>query len=98
MVGVLIRRLPEHRNVVLDRSACESCHQALTPIDLVPVLSFLWLRGRCRYCGRSIAQFHLAVEVAAVAIASLAALADQSAGRLWAGLRPRLDVVGAGLD
>jgi prepilin signal peptidase PulO-like enzyme (type II secretory pathway) len=32
------------------RSKCLSCGEALRPIDLVPVLSYLFLRGRCRYC------------------------------------------------
>ena len=34
-----------------ERSRCDSCGAALAPRDLVPVLSFLALRGRCRFCG-----------------------------------------------
>ena len=83
-IGVVIRRLPEHRDVLIARSACESCGRALEPLDLVPLLSFLWLRGRCRYCRQPIARFHFAVEIAGVAVAALAAVADQSQGRLWA--------------
>lgn len=32
------------------RSHCSSCKHVLSPIDLIPLLSFLWLRGKCRYC------------------------------------------------
>ncbi|MCD6421937.1 prepilin peptidase, partial [bacterium] len=36
------------------RSICDSCRQKLAFKDLIPIFSFLWLRGRCRYCGRPI--------------------------------------------
>lgn len=36
------------------RSMCMSCGHELSVIDLVPVLSWLWLRGKCRYCGARI--------------------------------------------
>ncbi len=84
VAGVLIRRLPRGQSVVLARSECESCRHVLAPIDLVPIGSFLWLRGRCRFCRLAIDRFHMAVECAAVVVAGLAALVDDSAGKLWA--------------
>lgn len=33
------------------RSQCLHCHHTLNPLDLIPILNVLWLRGRCRYCG-----------------------------------------------
>jgi leader peptidase (prepilin peptidase)/N-methyltransferase len=45
-----IDRLPHDRSM-LPRSACDHCGQRIRPIDLVPVISWLWLRGRCRDCG-----------------------------------------------
>ncbi|RZA06897.1 MAG: prepilin peptidase, partial [Proteobacteria bacterium] len=42
---------------------------------LVPLASYLWLRGRCGRCGAPIGRFHLAVEIAAVAVAAWAVLA-----------------------
>jgi leader peptidase (prepilin peptidase)/N-methyltransferase len=69
--ALLIRRLPAGRPVALARSACESCGHALGPRELVPLLSFLLLRGRCRWCGAHIARMHAAVELACLAIAVL---------------------------
>jgi prepilin signal peptidase PulO-like enzyme (type II secretory pathway) len=43
-------RLHNKRNFVSERSECEHCHHILGPLDLIPVLSWLWLRGKCRYC------------------------------------------------
>ena len=73
-LGVLIRRLPEGRPVALARSACESCGHELQALELVPVASYLLLRGRCRACGAPIGLFHLWIELAAIAVASWAVL------------------------
>jgi leader peptidase (prepilin peptidase)/N-methyltransferase len=67
-MGVLIRRLPEDRPVILSRSTCDHCGTRLGVRDLVPVVSYLSSRGRCRHCGEQVAPFHLAVELAALAI------------------------------
>ena len=50
----------------------------------MPILSFLWLRGRCRFCRRPITRFHLVVELGALAVALLAAAVDRDAAWLWA--------------
>jgi leader peptidase (prepilin peptidase) / N-methyltransferase len=85
-LGVLIRRLPDSRPVAWGRSACESCGAALAARDLVPLGSFLALRGRCRSCAAPIAGFHPAVELAALGVACLAALAaHDDPVRLWIG-------------
>lgn len=73
-MGVLIQRLPENRPVVFARSACDHCGHRLAARDLVPLLSFVVTRGRCRYCHAPIGLFAPAVELAATAVA------------LWAGL------------
>ena len=52
-LNVLIDRLPEGRSI-LGRSGCDFCHTPLPWFDLVPLLSFLMLRGRCRFCGAQI--------------------------------------------
>jgi len=36
------------------RSMCSNCHHELAAKDLIPVVSWLWLRGKCRYCGKPI--------------------------------------------
>jgi prepilin signal peptidase PulO-like enzyme (type II secretory pathway) len=41
-------------SITKGRSMCPECGHELAPKDLVPVLSWLWLRGKCRYCGKRI--------------------------------------------
>ena len=85
-LGVLVRRLPDGRPVALGRSACESCGHVLGARDLVPFASYLWLRGRCRFCAAPIAPAHFAIEAASLAIAIVAALVDgPDETRVWAG-------------
>ena len=43
-------RLPKHENFITNRSYCDKCHHELSLLDMVPLISFLFLRGRCRYC------------------------------------------------
>ena len=49
-LNVCIDRLPRNLSIVTLPSHCERCQHSLAPRDMVPVLSYLWLRGRCRYC------------------------------------------------
>jgi leader peptidase (prepilin peptidase) / N-methyltransferase len=73
-LGVLIRRLPADRPIAAARSCCDSCGHILSPRDMIPLASFALQRGRCRYCHAPIARFHVAVELAALAVAVIAAL------------------------
>ena len=50
-LNVCIDRLPADRSILRPPSHCDSCQHRLSPADLVPVFSYLWLRRRCRYCG-----------------------------------------------
>ncbi len=85
-LGVLIRRLPARRDVVMGRSACDSCGHVLGPLELVPLVSFATLGGRCRHCDVPIGRFHPAVELAAIAVAASAAWTiGDDAALLWAG-------------
>lgn len=43
-------RVPQKESIVSPPSHCSNCHQSLKWRDLVPVFSYLFLRGRCRYC------------------------------------------------
>jgi leader peptidase (prepilin peptidase) / N-methyltransferase len=67
-------RLHTGRSVVRGRSECESCHHRLGPADLIPVVSWIALRGRCRYCGVRIAGLATLVEIALAAVAVASAL------------------------
>lgn len=85
LLGVLIRRLPAGRPVLWARSACERCSHPLGPADLVPLVSYLALRGRCRHCGAPIPAFHLGIELAAIAVALSAVVSGDDGACLWAG-------------
>ncbi|HHY92668.1 MAG TPA: prepilin peptidase [Firmicutes bacterium] len=53
-LNVVAYRLPRGQSLLRPRSHCPHCNHGLALRDLVPLLSFLWLRGRCRYCGAPI--------------------------------------------
>ncbi len=80
--GVLVRRLPYGEPAGLVRSRCEACGHAIAPWDMIPLLSHALLRGRCRACRAPIAAMHWQIELAALAVAAWASLADP--GRVWA--------------
>lgn len=48
--SVLIKRLPQGKEWKWTRSACPNCNHSLRWADLVPIISFALLQGRCRYC------------------------------------------------
>lgn len=79
-LGVLAWRLPRAEPVILARSACPRCGTRLTAWELVPLLSYLAQKGRCRTCHASIAPFHPAMEILALAIAALTVLVAWQSG------------------
>ncbi|MBI3615055.1 MAG: prepilin peptidase [Candidatus Omnitrophica bacterium] len=64
-LNVCIWRLPDGEQVVRGRSHCRACRQTIPWFDNVPLLSFLLLRGRCRFCRLRISWIYPAVELAA---------------------------------
>jgi len=62
-LNVCIDRLPAGRSLVYPPSHCDTCRRRLSPRDLIPVFSYLWQRGRCRYCRASIPRRVFWVEV-----------------------------------
>ena len=62
-LNVCIWRLPREESIVWPGSHCPACSTVLGVRDLVPVLSWLFLRGRCRYCGEKISARYPAVEL-----------------------------------
>jgi leader peptidase (prepilin peptidase)/N-methyltransferase len=63
--------VPRERSWVRGRSACPSCDALLSPLDLVPLLSFIVSRGRCRHCGARIGWRYPITEVLCAAWAVL---------------------------
>jgi leader peptidase (prepilin peptidase)/N-methyltransferase len=67
-LNVCIDRLQVGRSIATVPSHCEACGHRLKILDLVPVVSYLWLRGKCRYCSVEIPRRIPIVEIATGAI------------------------------
>jgi leader peptidase (prepilin peptidase)/N-methyltransferase len=70
-IATLVLRWPAARSLG-GRSACDSCGVPLAPNDMVPLLSFALLRGRCRRCGAAIDWRHPLIEAAAALLGGVA--------------------------
>lgn len=68
-------RLPREMDLVAERSRCMSCGQPLRPWELVPVLSWMALRGRCARCRAPISPRYPLIEMGAAAVGVWAGLA-----------------------
>lgn len=62
-LNVCIDRLPAGQSIVKPPSHCSACGRRLALDDLVPVFSYLFLKGRCRYCGSRISARLMLVEL-----------------------------------
>jgi leader peptidase (prepilin peptidase)/N-methyltransferase len=63
-LNVCIFRIPNHETVVTERSHCMRCGYQLSWYDMVPVFSWLFLRGRCRKCKEPISPQYPIIEAA----------------------------------
>ncbi|MCR5469130.1 MAG: prepilin peptidase, partial [Lachnospiraceae bacterium] len=61
-LNVVIYRLPRNENFITGRSKCPICGHELTYLDMVPILSWLALKKKCRYCGTKISGRYALVE------------------------------------
>lgn len=52
-----------HYNLVFPRSACPACGHTLSALENIPLISWMWLRGRCRYCRAPISARYPLVEL-----------------------------------
>jgi len=62
-LNVCIDRLPSGMSIISPPSYCPSCQHRLAIKDLIPIFSYLWLKGKCRYCQTPIPQRLLWVEL-----------------------------------
>lgn len=62
-LNVCIYRIPRGETIVFGRSHCMTCGETIKSRDLIPVFSYLWLRGKCRNCGAKISPQYPIVEL-----------------------------------
>jgi len=63
-LNVLIHRYPREESIVFPASHCPNCNAGIRWFDNVPILAYLWLRGRCRDCREAISLRYPLVELA----------------------------------
>lgn len=61
-LNVCIYRIPLNQSIINPPSHCTGCGTRLRPLDLVPVFSYVCLRGKCRYCGEKVSARYPIVE------------------------------------
>jgi leader peptidase (prepilin peptidase)/N-methyltransferase len=79
-LNVVADRVPAGKSIISPPSHCFKCGHELEPRDLFPIVSYLLLRGKCRYCGQSFTARSMLVELAN---GLLFALAFFSFGLSW---------------
>jgi leader peptidase (prepilin peptidase)/N-methyltransferase len=80
-LNVVVYRLPRGESLSTPASHCPSCDTPIKPYDNVPVLGWLWLRGRCRSCGEPISARYPLVEATTAALCAGAVAAQHNTGR-----------------
>jgi prepilin signal peptidase PulO-like enzyme (type II secretory pathway) len=81
-LNALLWRLRTGESVAKGRSYCPCCHHTLASRDLVPIFSYLFLGGKCRYCRKGIHPSYVMVELAVGALFTLFALKAFAAPQL----------------
>ena len=61
--GLLYYRIPNNRGFISGRSKCVSCNKSLNYFDLIPVMSWIILKGKCRFCKNDISIRYIIIEV-----------------------------------
>lgn len=74
-LATIFVRWPQDQSALGGRSRCDGCGAPLRAWELVPILSFVLLRGRCRRCGARVDPSHLAIELAGGIVGLAAAVA-----------------------
>src|SRR5215212_6819683 len=85
-LNVVAYRLPRGESLAFPGSHCPSCETPIRPWDNVPVLSWLWLKGRCRACRGSISARYPVVEATTAALLVAVVLAKGADRDAWLGL------------
>lgn len=86
-LNVVIYRVPRGQSISVPRSHCTACGHVLRPWELIPVLSYLLLNGRCAKCGKPISMRYPGVELLTGGLFALTVM-----------LRPERSITGQALD
>ena len=62
-LNVCIHRIPKEESIVFPSSSCVTCGHRLTFLDLIPIFSWIFLKGKCRYCGENISKQYPIIEL-----------------------------------
>ncbi len=62
-LNVCIYRIPREKSIVNPPSACPGCEKPIRPYDNIPILSYIFLKGKCRDCGTKISIRYPLVEL-----------------------------------
>ncbi len=92
-LNVVIARLPEGESLMHPGSRCPHCGHPVRPYDNVPVLSWLWLRGRCRDCGEPISVRYPLVEALTGLLCALVVVSKGADEDAWLGIALVLTLV-----
>lgn len=84
--NVCIHRVPRGRSVAVPRSRCPRCHGEISWYDNIPVLSWCWLKGRCRRCQEKISFRYPLIELFMAALFLLVYFLSSNSSHLVFGL------------
>ncbi len=62
-LNVCIYRIPREESIVFPSSHCTSCNTSLKWYELIPILSYVFQKGKCRYCGEGISPQYPLIEI-----------------------------------
>lgn len=58
-----VYRIPLKKDITHERSFCPNCNHKLNFLDLIPIVSYVFLKGKCRYCGQKVRARYLLLEL-----------------------------------
>jgi leader peptidase (prepilin peptidase)/N-methyltransferase len=85
-LNVVVYRLPRGESLIAPGSHCTSCSTPIKPYDNVPVLGWIWLRGRCRACRAGISPRYPLVEAVTAGLCVAVVLQDSSLAAVLLGI------------
>ena len=85
-LNVVAYRLPRKESLLHPPSRCPECGTPIKPYDNVPVLGWLWLRGKCRACGAKISPRYPIIEALTGLLCALCVLVYGADSDVWAPL------------